>query len=124
MSATIRGMDNVACCTAVALGLVLLVAAGCTGPTTVARAPAPDFQLLESSSLQLASDCQPRAGEVYRAEFDVRPDGRVDNIRTTGNASCANEALEKWVASFRYNPRAATVETVVDWMLVEASRGS
>jgi hypothetical protein len=100
----------------------MFLVTGCSGPATVARPPAPDLQLLESSPLQLARDCQPRAGEVYRAEFDVRPDGRVDNIRTTGDAACANEALEKWVASFRYNVRADSVTTVVDWMLVEAPR--
>ena len=108
----------------VAVTLCVGALSACTGPVSTARTPAPDLQLLESSSLQLAGDCQPRAGEVYRAEFEVRPDGRVDNIRMTGDAACANEALEKWVASFRYNPRSAKVETVVDWMLVEASRGS
>jgi hypothetical protein len=97
--------------------------AGCSGPAAVSRLPEPDLQLLESGTLELASDCRPRAGDVYRAQFDVRADGTVDRIRTTGSEACANDALTRWVASFRYNPRAGSVETVVDWMLVEAPRG-
>ena len=101
-----------------------ILSGACSGPTAVGRLPAPDLQLLESGTLQLADECRPRAGEVYRAQFDVRPDGTVDRIRTTGNEACANEALARWVAGFRYNSREASVETVVDWMLVEAPRGS
>ena len=98
MQATNAGRDRVAVhCAAAAVGAMVLIT-GCSGPATVARPPAPDLQLRESSPLQLARDCQPRPGEVYRAEFEVRPDGRVDNIRTTGDAACASEALEKWVA--------------------------
>jgi len=100
-----------------------ILSGGCSGPAAVTQLPAPDLQLLESGKLELASNCRPRAGEVYRAQFDVRPDGTVDGIRTTGNEACANEALTRWVTGFRYNSRAASVETVVDWMLVEAPRG-
>jgi hypothetical protein len=97
--------------------------AACSGPSAVTRLPAPEPQLLESGVMQLARECKPQAGEVYRAEFDVQPDGRVGNIRTTGSAACANEALARWVETFRYNAREAPVSTAVDWMLVEAPRG-
>jgi hypothetical protein len=107
-----------------ALAVAALLTTACTGPSAVTRLPAPDPQLLESGVLQLASDCRPRTGEVYRAEFDVQPDGRVGNIRTTGSTACANEALARWVASFRYNTRESPIGTAVDWMLVEAPRGS
>ena len=99
-----------------------ILSAGCSGPAAVTRLPQPDLQLLESGTLELASNCRPRAGDVYRAQFEVRADGTVDRIRTAGNEACANEALARWVAGFRYNPRAGSVETVVDWMLVEAPR--
>ena len=100
-----------------------ILSASCSGPTAVTRLPQPDLQLLESGTLELASNCRPRAGDVYRAQFEVRADGTVDRIRTVGNEACADEALARWVAGFRYNPRAGSVETVVDWMLVEAPRG-
>lgn len=108
---------------AATLAVAALLTAACSGPSAVTRLPAPDPQLLESGVLELARDCQPRAGEVYRAEFDVQPDGRVGNVRTIGSAACANEALARWVASFRYNTREAPIATAVDWMLVEAPRG-
>ena len=100
-----------------------LIATGCSGPSTIARVPAPDLQLIESGSLSLPADCEPRAGEVYRAEFEVGPDGHVQNVRTNGTANCAQQALAAWVSTFRYNSRQSSVETVVDWMLVEARRG-
>jgi hypothetical protein len=107
-----------------ALAVAALLTTACSGPSAVSRLPVPDPQLLESGALQLASDCKPRAGEVYRAEFDVQPDGRVGNIRTTGSATCANEAIARWVETFRYNTRESPIGTAVDWMLVEAPRGS
>ena len=94
----------------------------CVGPSSV-KMPAPDLQLLESGSLTLPAECEPRAGEVYRAAFEVGLDGRVQNVRTNGTATCAQEALAAWVSTFRYNSRASSIETVVDWMLVEARRG-
>jgi hypothetical protein len=106
-----------------ALAAVALLTTACSGPSAVSRLPVPDPQLIQSGSLQLASDCKPRAGEVYRAEFDVQADGRVGNIRTTGSAACANEALARWVETFRYNTRSEPVGAAVDWILVEAPRG-
>src|SRR5688572_26752373 len=66
--------------TVTALAISALLSA-CGGSTSV-RTPAPELQLLESSSLTLPADCEPRPGEIYRAAFEVGLDGRVQNVRT------------------------------------------
>src|SRR5688572_12108649 len=101
-------------CAVIALSIFGLITA-CGGPSAV-KTSAPDLQLIESGSLSLPADCEPRAGEVYRAEFEVGPDGHVQNVRTNGTANCAQQALAAWVSTFRYNSRQSSVETVVDWM--------
>jgi hypothetical protein len=96
---------------------------GCATQVATVPSPAPELALLSSDSFALADECKPGPGDVYRAEFTVGQDGRVSSVRTAGGESCARDALERWVSSFRYVPPPNATPTVVDWMLVEGKRG-
>jgi hypothetical protein len=107
-----------------ALSLAALVLlSGCATQVATLQLPAPELALLSSASFALADQCKPNPGDIYRAEFTVGQDGRVSAVRTAGVESCARDALERWVSSFRYEPPSAATPTVVDWMLVEGKRG-
>ena len=109
---------------AAALSLAAFVLlSGCATQVTTPQLPAPELALLSSDSFALADECKPSPGDIYRAEFTVGQDGHVSSVRTAGVESCARDALERWVSSFRYEPPSVATPTVVDWMLVEGKRG-
>lgn len=97
-----------------------LVLAGCA---TTARPPPSPLELLESGSVVLPADCVPAHGVVYRMAFVVQGDGRVAGIASQSGAGCVQQALEAWVATFRYRPPSDATPAVVDWMAVSAARG-
>jgi hypothetical protein len=100
-----------------------LVLAACqTPPASIPLPPPPSLQLVAASPLSLPPSCE--ASGSYFVSFTVLADGRTTAIKTPSGASCVNEALSAWVASFRYAPPAAPVETGVEWMLVSGKRGS
>ena len=100
-----------------------ILLSGCATQVATRQPPVPELALVSSDSLALADECKPNPGEVYRAEFTVGRDGRVSSVRTAGTESCARDALERWVSSFRYEPPSDATPTVIDWMLVEGKRG-
>ena len=107
---------------ALAVAAAVLLVAGCA--TTVGRPPAsPELQLLGSAPLALPADCDPVAGEVYRTRYLVQPDGRVAEADAESGSGCVQEALRRWVESFRYAPVAGPIATTIDWMAVTATRG-
>lgn len=103
--------------------LVLLLLSGCASPPVATHAPPPDLQFASSGALDLPRDCEPVAGAVYRTNYLVRPDGQVVEASPASGTGCVQEALRRWVESFRYLPLAGPVTATIDWMAVTGSRG-
>lgn len=106
--------------------LVLALVAGCAlqpaaGPGPGAVPPA--LELLELGDLQVPAGCEPAEARVYRTSFVVRADGRVSGVTPESGAGCVENALAKWVSTYRYAPVPQDVPAVVDWMAVTARRG-
>src|SRR5512138_1711973 len=80
---------------------LLFAAFGCSTQVATTRPPAPELNLVSSADFSLPRECKPAPGHVYRAQFTVRPDGAVSDVRATGETDCAREALTRWVSSFR-----------------------
>jgi len=106
---------------AVALAAGLLLG-GCAAPR-VASTPPPELQLLDAGALEMPPGCEPARGVVYRTAFVVQPDGRVEAVASESGSGCVQEALRHWVASFRYRPVDEPTATVLDWVVVTATRG-
>ena len=83
--------------------------------------PAP--RLASSGELELPGDCPPVPGMVYRKACTAKPDGHVTGTESTPGDGCVQDALGRWVSTYRYRPREAPVAQALDWMLVTASSG-
>jgi hypothetical protein len=106
----------------VVAGLAVAAAlAGCA--TTRPGVPVAPLELIQSGSVVLPAGCVPGSGVVYRTAFVVQPDGRVEQIAAQSGSGCVQQALQDWVATFKYRPVAEATSTVVDWMAVAARRG-
>jgi hypothetical protein len=90
-------------------------------PSAGPAAPAP-LQMLRSGELTLPAACEP-SGSVVVA-YTVYEDGRTGNIDVPAAPKCVQQALTQWVASFRYSPQATQVPATMEWLLVEAKKGS
>jgi hypothetical protein len=101
--------------------VIVAVLSGCA--THAPGEPAAPPELLSSGPVVLPADCVPGDGVVYRTAFVVQRDGRVADIATQSGAGCVRQALQAWVATFRYRPLAEATPAVVDWMTVTAERG-
>jgi hypothetical protein len=84
--------------------------------------PAAPLQLLDSRALELPDSCQPRGSVVV--DFMVLESGQTDEIRPAAAPECVQQALTAWVATFRYSPIGAKSPATVEWLLVEAKKGS
>jgi hypothetical protein len=84
--------------------------------------PAAPLQLLDSRALELPDSCQPQGSVVV--DFVVLESGQTDEIRPAAAPDCVRQALTAWVATFRYSPIAAKSPATVEWLLVEAKKGS
>jgi hypothetical protein len=93
----------------------------CQAPAPRETAP-PDLQLIGTAPLNLPEACS-ASGSVI-VDFTVRPDGLTENIQPAAGPACVQEALTAWVASFRYSPPGRSTNTSVEWLLVEAKKGS
>ena len=87
------------------------------GPVT----PAP-LQMIRSGELTLPDACE-ASGSVVVA-YTVYEDGQTGNIDVPAAPRCLQQALIQWVASFRYSPQATQVPATMEWLLVEAKKGS
>jgi hypothetical protein len=108
-----------------ALAVAALVSACATPPETAStgHVATPALELVAAGTLELPGGCEPVGGAVYRTRFMVREDGRVADTLSESGAGCVQQALERWVATFRYRPPGEAESAVVDWMSVTASRG-
>jgi hypothetical protein len=110
--------------TAAVFAAAVLLAACASGPPREAGpSPVLSPQLVSAGVLDLPRDCQPEPGVIYRTTYTVQPDGRVDPIASAPGPGCVQDALGRWVSSFRYRAGDETVPQVLDWMLVTALLG-
>jgi len=108
------------------LACVVLLA-GCASQPDQApslRPPAPELQLLDAGMLEIPRGCEPARGKVYRTSFTVQVDGRVAAAVSDSGPGCVQDALRRWVATFRYRPVAEPLPATLDWLDVTAPRGS
>ncbi len=106
----------------VATALIVATAlAGCA--TTAPGVPEATLDLVDLAPVVLPPDCEPGRGVVYRTAFVVQPDGSVGQIAAESGTGCVQQALQDWVATFRYRPVAEATPTVIDWIAVTARRG-
>jgi hypothetical protein len=77
---------------------------------------------MESQSLVLPDAC--RAVGSVTVDFTVLRNGETDNIRPAAAPECVRQALTAWVSSFRYAPVSVATTATVEWLLVEARKGS
>ena len=101
--------------------LVAAVLAACQSPAPRATAP-PALELIGSAPLNLPQSCS--ASGTVVVDFTVLENGKTDRIQPAAAPTCVQEALTAWVASFRYAPLANDTRTSVEWLLVEAKKGS
>ncbi len=101
--------------------------AGCASQPDQAqslRPPVPELQLLDAGVLEIPRGCEPARGKVYRTSFTVQLDGRVAAAVSDSGSGCVQDALRRWVATFRYRPVAEPLPATLDWLDVTARRGS
>lgn len=106
-------------------GVALL--AGCASQTAQSPSMPPpvlELQLLDAGILEIPRGCEPAHGKVYRTRFTVRADGGVAAIVSDSGPGCVQDALRRWVATFRYRPVAEPLPATLDWLDVPARRGS
>jgi len=101
--------------------IVATALAGCA--TTRPGVPDAPLELVALAPVVLPPDCEPGRGVVYRTAFVVQPDGSVTQITAQSGTGCVQQALQDWVATFRYRPVAEATPTVIDWIAVTARRG-
>jgi len=80
------------------------------------------LELIRSGALEVPDAC--RAPGSVIVDFTVLENGQTSGISPAAAPPCLQQALTAWVASFRYAPVAAQTRTSVEWLLVEAKRGS
>ena len=87
------------------------------------NAPPLELRLIETGELVIPAGCEPVDGRTYRTRFVVLADGRVTRAAPDSAAGCVQDALARWVETYRYAPLPQDVPTVIDWMIVTARRG-
>jgi len=101
---------------------VLLAACASAPPREAGPPPVPSPQLVSAGALDLPRDCRPEPGVVYRTTYTVQPDGHTTGIESAPGTGCVQDALGRWVTTFRYRPGEAPVQEALDWMIVTATR--
>ncbi|MFL6578160.1 MAG: hypothetical protein ACJ8MR_16175 [Povalibacter sp.] len=84
--------------------------------------PTPSLELIGTAPLALPASCSAQGSVIV--DFTVLADGRTSGIEPASAPSCVRDALTAWVASFRYVPPGSQTRTSVEWLLVEAKKGS
>lgn len=95
---------------------------GCQSKPPVKMPPPPPLQLVQASALHLPDAC--KASGSYIVAYTVREDGQTANIDLPPAPPCLQQALTAWVTSFRYSPQSTPVPASIEWLLVEAKKGS
>ena len=105
-----------------ATSLFALSLTACQSVPERSATPAAPLQLLRSAPLNLPATCAADSSIVV--DFTVLESGQTDEIRPAGGPECLQQALTAWVASFRYAPVEGRTPHSVEWLLVEARKGS
>ena len=105
------------------VGAVMVgVLAACHAPGPTKPTPPARLELIRSGTLTVPDACSAN-GSVIVA-FTVYEGGQTGDIQPAAAPACLQQALTAWVASFRYSPQSARVPTSIEWLLVEAKKGS
>lgn len=102
--------------------LLAIFLAACQSVPEKTTAPPATLQLIRAAPLSLPATCVADTSIVV--DFTVLESGQTDEIRPAGGPECLQQALTAWVASFRYAPVNARTPHSVEWLLVEARKGS
>lgn len=98
------------------------VLAACQAPGPTKPTPPARLELIRSGTLTVPDACSAN-GSVIVA-FTVYEGGQTGDIQPAAAPACLQQALTAWVASFRYSPQSARIPTSIEWLLVEAKKGS
>jgi hypothetical protein len=107
-----------------ALFVICVLLVGCQTPRGAApihTAP-PELQLTHADALSLPDDCH--ASGSIGIDFTVDAHGHTSDIKPANAPPCVQHALNAWVESFQYVPTGTSKLTRMEWLLVEARRGS
>ncbi|HEY4367188.1 MAG TPA: hypothetical protein VGN07_08105 [Steroidobacteraceae bacterium] len=78
--------------------------------------------MIRSGELTVPTACEASGSVVV--DYTVYEDGQTGNIKVPAVPGCLQQALTQWVASFRYSPQSSQVPASIEWLLVEARKGS
>jgi hypothetical protein len=101
--------------------LICVLLASCQSNRIHTAAP-PALQLTHADVLSLPDNCH--ATGSIGIDFTVDAHGRTSDIKPASAPPCVQQALSAWVESFQYAPIGAATVTRMEWLLVEARRGS
>lgn len=119
-SASIAALHAVGRILAGAAVASVLVACQAPGPVRPAQ-PVP-LELISTGKLTVPDTCS-ADGSVIVA-FTVYESGQTGDIQPAAGPACLQQALTAWVSSFRYSPQSARIPASIEWLLVEAKKGS
>lgn len=108
--------------TAFVASLLAVCLAACQSVPERSVAPPAPLQLIRSAPLALPAACAATTSIVV--DFTVLESGQTDEIRPAGGPECLQQALTAWVATFQYAPVQDRTRHSVEWLLVEAKKGS
>jgi hypothetical protein len=101
--------------------VVAISISACQAPLPKTASP-PTPQLIHSDALNVPDACHPTGSVIV--DFTVLENGATSDVALVTAPVCLQQALSAWVASFRYTPASAQMRTSIEWLLVEAKRGS
>ncbi|HEY5808725.1 MAG TPA: hypothetical protein VIT67_12185 [Povalibacter sp.] len=105
----------------VAIALIAGGMSACQAPP--ARVPAPSsLELIGAEAIEVPDTCKATGSVIV--DFTVLQSGQTTSIAPVAGPECLQHALTAWVASFRYAPVTSETRTSVEWLMVEARKGS
>lgn len=105
-----------------AAAVMISAMTACHAPGPIRPVQPPPLELIGSDKLTVPEACNAN-GSVIVA-FTVNESGQTGDIQPIAGPACLQQALTAWVASFRYTPQSARIPSSIEWLLVEAKRGS
>lgn len=104
-----------------AIALTATTLGACQLSPTKSPTPGP-LQLIGSGALAVPASCE--ATGSFVVDFTVLENGSTGNIRPADAPECLQQALTAWVSSFRYSPVGEPTQASIEWLLVQAKKGS
>ena len=104
-----------------AVAIIAAVISACQTSAPKVAAPIP-LELVAVGTLHVPDTCEATGSVIV--DFTVLENGQTAGIEPAAAPECLQQALTAWVASFRYAPVTSQTRTSVEWLMVEARRGS